>query len=209
MTSAAAEDPATLYDTIRACRICRDAPVGPPLPVTPNPVLALSGRARLLIAGQAPGNLADRSTTPFNDPSGVRLRDWLGLSPEAFYDPARVAILPMGFCFPGTDPKGGDRPPRVECRATWHDRAMAAMPQIELILAIGQHAQRFHIASGAGRTLTETVANWRTILARGGRFAPVLPLPHPSWRNSGWLKRHPWFGEELLPELRRRVGELV
>ncbi|TFF25309.1 uracil-DNA glycosylase family protein [Jiella endophytica] len=203
------ERPETLSQTIRGCRICREAPFGAPLPIEPNPVLVLSSTARIVIASQAPGNLADRSGTPFNDPSGVRLRDWMGIGREIFYDVSRVAIVPMGFCFPGYDGKGGDLPPRRECRATWHERVMAAMPQIELILAIGLYAQRFHIEGNGTRSLTETVADWRNVLATGGRFAPVLPMPHPSWRNNAWLKRHPWFAAELLPELKSRVAALV
>ena len=218
-----AEDPNCLYETIRHCRICRDAPLGAPLPIEPNPILAISATAQLLIAGQAPGNLADRTTKPFNDPSGVRLRDWLRIDDATFYDERRVAILPMGFCFPGTDAKGGDRPPRRECAATWHQRVMAAMPQVELVLAIGQYAQRFHIEGNGRRNLTETVADWRGVLGgadsndgpgpspkRGrGRFAAVMPLPHPSWRNNAWLKHHPWFADELLPVLRQRVAALM
>ncbi|MBP0616190.1 uracil-DNA glycosylase family protein [Jiella mangrovi] len=203
------ESPLALYRTIRACRICREAPIGRPLPIEPNPVLALSQTARIVVAGQAPGNLADKSTKPFNDPSGVRLRDWMGIGPEIFYDAARIAIVPMGFCFPGYDDKGGDLPPRRECRATWHSRVMAAMPQVELVLAIGLYAQRFHIEGAGRQSLTETVADWRSVLDSGGRFAPVLPLPHPSWRNNAWLKRHGWFAAELLPELQRRVAALI
>lgn len=216
------ESPQALYATIRQCRICRDAPLGAPLPIEPNPVLSISPRARLLIAGQAPGNLADKTTKPFNDPSGVRLRDWLGIDETVFYDPDRLAILPMGFCFPGYDAKGGDKPPRRECSMTWHARVMAAMPQVELILAIGLYAQRFHINGNKRRNLTETVGDWRAVLGKGGtvnrddanatgqgRFAPVIPLPHPSWRNNAWLRRNPWFAEDLLPELRRRVAALV
>ncbi|MCD2470568.1 uracil-DNA glycosylase family protein [Jiella sp. MQZ9-1] len=194
---------------MRGCRICREAPLGAPLPIEPNPVLALSATARIVVAGQAPGNLADKTTKPFNDPSGVRLRDWMGIGPEVFYDRSRIAIVPMGFCFPGYDAKGGDLPPRRECRATWHARVMAAMPQVELVLAIGHYAQRFHIEDGARRSLTETVAAWRTVLATGGRFAPVLPLPHPSWRNNAWLKRYDWFETELVPVLKQRVAELI
>ncbi|MBO0903996.1 uracil-DNA glycosylase family protein [Jiella sp. MQZ13P-4] len=201
--------PQTLYRTIRACRICRDEPVGRPLPIEPNPILVLSSTARIVVAGQAPGNLADKTTKPFNDPSGVRLRDWMGIGPEVFYDPSRVAIVPMGFCFPGYDAKGGDLPPRRECRATWHARVMASMPQVELVLAVGLYAQRFHVEGGGGRSLTETVSAWRSVLAGGGRFAPVLPLPHPSWRNNAWLKRNPFFERELLPELRRLVAALI
>ncbi|MER0239006.1 uracil-DNA glycosylase family protein [Fulvimarina sp. MAC8] len=198
-----------LQRIIESCRICADNPLGEPLPIEPNPVLALSDTARILVAGQAPGNLADKTSKPFNDPSGVRLRDWMGIGPEIFYDRSKVAILPMGFCFPGYDAKGGDKPPRKECRQTWHDRAMAAMPQIELVLAIGAYAQSFHIAKGRGRTLTETVMNWRDILASGGKDAPVMPLPHPSWRNNGWLRKNAWFAEELLPELKERVMKSI
>ncbi|MEN3791792.1 uracil-DNA glycosylase family protein [Fulvimarina sp. MAC3] len=204
-----AESAEDLQRTIEGCRICAENPIGEPLPIEPNPVLALSDRARILVAGQAPGNLADKTSKPFNDPSGVRLRDWMGVGPEIFYDRSKIAILPMGFCFPGYDAKGGDKAPRKECRLTWHDRAMTAMPQIELVLAIGAYAQSFHIEEGRGRTLTETVLNWRDILAGGGRYAPVIPLPHPSWRNNGWLRKNPWFAEELLPELRARVGKAV
>lgn len=203
------QSPEALSGTIRGCRVCRDAPLGAPLPIEPNPILVISSTARLVIAGQAPGNLADRTSKPFNDPSGIRLRQWLGIGPDIFYDPARLAIVPMGFCFPGYDGKGGDLPPRRECRATWHKMVMDSMPQVELVLAIGLHAQRFHIIEGAGRSLTETVADWRRILSERGRYARVLPMPHPSWRNSGWLKRHPWFEAELVPELQRRVAELV
>ncbi|EAU40286.1 hypothetical protein FP2506_03630 [Fulvimarina pelagi HTCC2506] len=206
---AGSEIAGALQRIIETCRICAENPIGEPLPIEPNPVLALSDTARILVAGQAPGNLADKTSKPFNDPSGIRLRDWMGIGPELFYDSTRVAILPMGFCFPGYDAKGGDKPPRKECRLTWHERAMAAMPQIELVLAIGAYAQSFHIAKGRGRTLTETVMNWRDILAGGGKYAAVIPLPHPSWRNNGWLRKNPWFGEDLLPELRTQVARLA
>ena len=204
-------DPIALQATIRGCRLCRDAPLGAPLPVPPNPILTLSRTARLCVAGQAPGNLADRAGMPFSDPSGVRLRDWMGVTPEVFYDLTRVCVVPMGFCFPGYDAAGYDRPPRRECRATWHDLVFEAMPQVELVLAIGLYAQSWHIPRVAGRksSVTQTVADWRAILSGEGRHARVLPLPHPSWRNNAWIKRNPWFGEELLPELKRRVGELV
>jgi uracil-DNA glycosylase len=204
------EDPGALQATIRACRICRDAPAGPPLPIEPNPILAMSATARLLVAGQAPGNLADRTSKPFNDPSGARLRDWMGMPSEVFYDAARVAIVPMGFCFPGYDAHGGDRPPRRECRAAWHDRVMAAMPQVRLVLAIGRHAQAYHHPAARRLSLTQTVADWRAILAAPAEGRPaVLALPHPSWRNNAWIRRNPWFAEELLPELKRRVAALT
>lgn len=204
------KDPLDLQATIRQCRICREAPIGEPLPIEPNPILTLSRTARLCVAGQAPGNLADRAGRPFSDPSGVRLRDWMGVTPETFYDSSRVAVVPMGFCFPGYDRHGGDRPPRRECRATWHERVFAAMPQVELVLAIGLYAQDWHLERRAGRVpVHETVVNWRSILSGEGRHSKVLPLPHPSWRNNSWLKRNPWFAEELLPELKRRVRDLV
>ncbi len=167
-----------------------------------------SSTARLLIAGQAPGTRVHESGIPFNDPSGDRLRDWLGIGRDAFYDSARVAIAPMGFCFPGLDAKGADLPPRKECAPAWRDRLIASMPQVELVLAIGMYAQKWHLGAMRGRTLTETVRNWRAIFER--RDGPrVLPLPHPSWRNTAWLKKNPWFEAELLPVLRAEVGRLV
>ncbi|MFD2237293.1 uracil-DNA glycosylase family protein [Aureimonas populi] len=205
------QDPLALQETIRTCRICAEAPIGPPLPVPPNPILTLSRTARLCVAGQAPGNLADKAGKPFSDPSGVRLRDWMGIGPEMFYDPTRVCVVPMGFCFPGYNAHGHDLPPRRECRATWHETVFDAMPQVELVLAIGLYAQGWHIPRlpGMKASVTQTVEDWRAILAGEGRHARVLPLPHPSWRNNAWIKRHPWFSQELLPELKRRVARLV
>lgn len=167
----------------------------------------MGATARLLIAGQAPGTRVHASGRPFDDRSGDRLRDWLGLEPSVFYDAARVAILPMGFCFPGQDARGADLPPRLECAPAWRSRALAALPRIELILAVGGHAQRWHLGSDAG-PVDAVVRDYRRLLDRPA--APtVLPLPHPSWRNTGWLARNPWFDEDLLPELRRRVAALV
>lgn len=192
---------------LSGCRICRDAPsAGPPLPHEPRPILQGGPRSRLLIASQAPGLRAHRSGRPFQDPSGVRLRDWLGLDEARFYDPDRVAIVPMGHCFPGYDPAGGDLPPRRECAPVWRAPVLAALPRLELVLAIGTHAQRWHLGDRAG--LTDTVLRWREILD-APRRPRILPLPHPSWRNSGWLKRHPWFEAELLPVLRAEVARLV
>jgi uracil-DNA glycosylase len=201
-----------LLHRIRTCRACVEAPRRAKLPHEPRPVLQPSTTARLLIAGQAPGVRVQLSGIPFSDPSGERLRSWLGLAPEAFYDPARVAIAAMSFCVPGHDASGGDLPPRPECRALWHDRLFAAMPRIETVIMIGAHAQHYHLRRAGrshqiGRTLTETVARWREI---SGTAAPRLfPLPHPSWRNSGWIKRHPWFEDELLPVIRAEVARLV
>ncbi|MGQ3361105.1 MAG: uracil-DNA glycosylase family protein [Phreatobacter sp.] len=195
---------------IAACRICVERPRGAPLPHEPRPVAWPSATARILIAGQAPGTRVHASGRPFTDPSGDRLRSWMGVDEATFYDRSRVAIVPMGFCFPGLDAKGSDLPPRRECREAWHDRLMAAMPAVDLVLAIGATAHAYHLGRLglghlAGRTLTETVAAWRSIRAAGDRPA-VFVLPHPSWRNSGWLKRHPWFDAELLPVLRGEVA---
>ena len=145
---------------------------------------------------------------PFNDRSGDRLRDWLGVSRDEFYDPARFAILPMGFCFPGQDAKGGDLPPRRECAPAWRADLLAQMPQIGLVLAIGLYAQAWHLGPARRPGLTETVANWRDYLYPPSGTA-ILPLPHPSWRNTGWLKRNSWFADELLPDLRARTRNLI
>lgn len=195
----------TTATRLRACRICRDAPLhGAPLPHEPRPVVQGSAGARLLIASQAPGNRAHQSGVPFSDPSGRRLRAWLGLGEADFYDPARVAILPMGACFPGLDAKGGDRPPRRECAPAWRADLLAGLPRLDLILVIGQYAQAWHLGPRPGG-LTGTVAGWRAILAASVR-PRVLPLPHPSWRNNGWLRTNPWFEAELLPVLRAEVA---
>ncbi|HEV2556910.1 MAG TPA: uracil-DNA glycosylase family protein [Bosea sp. (in: a-proteobacteria)] len=198
-----------LLAELRACRICRDAPLrGRPLPHEPRPVIQASATARLCIAGQAPGTRVHASGQPFTDPSGVRLRGWLGLDESRFYDAAKVAIVPMGHCFPGLDAKGGDRPPRSECAPVWRERVFAALPAVELVLAIGRYAQLWHLREVAGGTLSETVADWRTIWARPDR-PRILPLPHPSWRNNAWLRRNPWFEAELVPVLREEVARLV
>ncbi|WP_324133424.1 uracil-DNA glycosylase family protein [Bosea sp. (in: a-proteobacteria)] len=198
-----------LLAELRACRICRDAPSrGPPLPHEPRPVIQASATARLCIAGQAPGTRVHASGLPFTDPSGVRLRGWLGLDEGRFYDAAKVAIVPMGHCFPGLDAKGGDRPPRAECAPAWRARVFAGLPAVELVLAIGRYAQLWHLREAAAGTLSETVADWRAIWARPDR-PRILPLPHPSWRNNAWLRRHPWFEAELVPVLRQEVARLV
>ncbi|MEZ5923476.1 MAG: uracil-DNA glycosylase family protein [Hyphomicrobiaceae bacterium] len=198
-----------LLAEIRGCRRCLDAPLGRPLPHEPRPVIRASATARLAVAGQAPGTRVHLSGVPFSDPSGVRLRQWMGISDEQFYDTSRIAIVPMGFCFPGLDAKGGDRPPRRECAPLWRDRVLAELPNLELVLLVGQYAQRWHLGDlAAGRSLTETVADWRHIynLERRPR---LLPLPHPSWRNNAWIRRNPWFDAELLPALRRVCRRLL
>ncbi len=179
------------------------------LPHEPRPVAVLSGTARILIAGQAPGLRVHETGLPFNDASGDRLRQWMGVDREAFYDPDRFAIVPMGFCFPGYNSQGHDLPPRRECAPAWRERVLATMPQIELVLAVGQYAQAWHLGSRRKRTLGETVRHWRDYIHCSGSPGPrVLPLPHPSWRNTGWLKTNPWFDQELLPVLREEVDRL-
>ncbi|MDN2582380.1 uracil-DNA glycosylase family protein [Aquibium sp. ELW1220] len=194
-----------LVAKIRACRICRDAPRTRPLPHEPRPVVVASSNARILIAGQAPGLRVHATGIPFDDRSGDRLRDWLGVTRETFYDPSNFAIVPMGFCFPGYDAKGSDLPPRRECAPAWRAALLAAMPQIELVLTIGQYAQAWHLGGARGASMTQTVAGWRAIFSATG-LPRQLPLPHPSWRNTGWLKRHPWFEAELLPVLRHEIA---
>lgn len=189
----------TYLEKLRACEICRGQ-----MDRAPNPIVRATSTARILIASQAPGNLADVKSKPFADPSGVRLREWMGVSDEEFYDESRIAIAPMGFCFPGYDAKGGDRPPMKICAPTWRAGLLQRLPNVELVLAIGGYAQSWHLAGAQAKTLTETVRDWRRHLESG-----VLPTPHPSWRNNGWLKRNPWFETEVLPELRARVRALL
>lgn len=201
-----------LLTRVRACRICRDDPAGGParrLPHEPRPVCEASSVAPILIAGQAPGTRVHASGRPFTDPSGDRLRDWLGVDEAAFYDLRKFAIAPMGFCFPGQDAKGGDLPPRRECAPAWRESVMAAMPQLKLVLAIGAYAQTWHLGPLRRKSLTETVSDWKAIVEATRSSVTVLPLPHPSWRNTAWIKRHPFFEAELLPELRARVRELL
>jgi uracil-DNA glycosylase len=193
--------PAETFDAllarVRACSVC-----APHLPHPPHPVVRASPGARLLIVGQAPGRRVHETGIPWNDPSGVLLRQWLGLTPEQFYDASRIAIVPTGLCYPGTV-RGSDLPPRPECAPLWHPPLRAAMPAIRLTLLIGAYAQAHYLGKRRRRTLADTVAAWRD-------FAPdYLPLPHPSPRNRGWLKRNPWFEAEVLPMLRARVGALL
>ena len=182
---------------ISDCAICADH-----LPLGPRPVFHVSSTAKILIAGQAPGRLVHLSGKPFDDKSGERLRDWLGVSSEQFYDPKQFAIVPMGFCFPGTG-KSGDLPPRPECRATWHDQLLAQMDQIELKIVIGAYALHYYLGDSRSKTLTETVKRW-------SEFMPnCLPLPHPSPRNNIWLKKNEWFEIEVIPHLQKRVQDVL
>ena len=180
--------------------MCQQSPK--PLPVTPNPILSGSATSLIRIIGQAPGTLAHASGRPFTDPSGVRLRDWLGVNEAEFYNEKFFAVTPMGFCFPGQDNKGGDLPPRKECAPLWQDKLTQALPNVELTLLVGMYAVKHVLAERAPRNLTETVRHWRD-------YGPnIMPLPHPSWRNNGWIKRHEWFADEL-EELKRRVHALI
>ena len=185
-----------LLAEVRSCTIC-----APFLPAGPRPVVQLHSEATLLIAGQAPGRRVHESGIPFDDASGDRLRDWMGIDRTTFYDAKRVAILPMGFCFPGTG-KSGDLPPRPECAPAWRETLLERLPELGLVLVIGQYAQAYHF-EGRKRTVTATVRDWRA------RWPTHLPLPHPSPRNNIWMKKNPWFSEEVLPALRSRVSELV
>ena len=190
----------SLTQEIRACRLCADRFAATATAHRPRPVVWFRPTARILIAGQAPGARVHDSGRPFTDASGDRLRAWLGLDEETFYDRDRIAIVPMGFCFPGYDAKGADIAPPKLCRDTWHDQVMNALGEVDLILPVGVHAIRYHL--GVKTSLTETVRNWRNWRDHAPR---VFPLPHPSWRNTGWLKKNPWFEAELLPELRVRL----
>ena len=189
---------AKILADIRACRLCAGE-----LTDGVRPVLRMSATARLCIAGQAPGMRVHNSGIPYTDASGDRLRSWLGIGPDIFYHEARIAIVPMGFCFPGYDAAGSDKPPRPECVRAWHDRLFAAAPPFPLTLAIGTYAQKYHLKGGAKKTVTETVQAWREY------GQTVIPLPHPSWRNTSWLKKNPWFETELLPDLRKRVARVL
>jgi uracil-DNA glycosylase len=189
-----------LLRQIRQCTACTHSES--PLPVTPRPVIQAARSSKIRIIGQAPGTRVHESGRPFTDASGDRLRDWLDVTSEEFYDPSLIAVTPMGFCFPGQDAKGGDLPPRRECGPLWQDLVDEALPNTELTLIIGMYAVNWHLRDQAKRNLTETVKSWRD-------YGPdLIPLPHPSWRNNGWIKRHDWF-PELLSELKTRVREII
>ncbi len=187
---------ARLLPELRACTHCE-----PALPLGARPIFQLDRRAPILIAGQAPGRITHAKGRPFDDVSGDRLRAWLGVTPEQFYDPACFAILPMGLCFPGTG-ASGDLPPRPECATLWRRRVLDALPNVRLTLAVGQHALAWHLGSKA--PVDALVSGWREGLARG-----LLPLPHPSPRNQRWLKQRPWFEAEVLPALREAVAQAL
>ncbi len=192
------DDFAALLSEVRTCRACADH-----LPLGPRPVVRMAPSARVLIIGQAPGTKVHESGIPWNDPSGDRLRAWLDMDRETFYDESRIAIMPMGFCYPGRLPRGGDAPPRPECAPLWHERLKEMLGSIQLILLVGGYAQAHYLGDRARGTLTETVASWREYLPR------YVVLPHPSWRNTAWIRRNPWFERDLIPVLRSLVASAL
>ena len=191
----------SLQDQVKACEICKDRFAATKTAHAPRPIVWFQADAKILIAGQAPGARVQASGVPFDDPSGDRLRDWMGVDRDVFYDQSRVAVLPMAFCFPGYDAKGSDLPPPKICAATWRDKAMNDLGQMPLVLLVGGYAQNWHLGGKLG--VTERVLGWQ-------QHAPhVFPLPHPSWRNTGWIKKNPWFSDELLPALKARVKDVL
>lgn len=185
-----------LVRRVRACTICADY-----LPLGPRPVIQMAESARILVVGQAPGRRVHETGLPFNDPSGDRLRQWMGVTRDTFYDEQKMAILPMGFCYPGTG-KSGDLPPRPECAPAWRQVLLDRLPHIELTLVIGQYAHAWHLP-GPRRSVTESVRQWRE------HWPAVLPMPHPSPRNNLWLRRNPWFEADVIPALQKRVARLL
>ena len=197
MTAAAYPTLEASLTAVRGCRAC-----GAHLPLGPRPVLSAAPTARILLVGQAPGLRVHQTGVPWNDASGERLRAWMGVDKQVFYDESRIAIIPMGYCYPGRG-NGGDRPPRRECATLWLDQLLAWLPQIELTLLIGQYAQRHFLGTRRKRSLAATARAWK-------EYAPhYFPLPHPSPRNQPWFQRHSWFEQELLPVLRTRVNALT
>jgi uracil-DNA glycosylase len=187
-----------LLTEIRACRACAGE-----LPHEPRPVVRVAPATRLLICGQAPGRRVHESGLPFTDPSGDRLRQWMGVDYDTFYAAPAIGVAAMAFCFPGTSPKGGDYPPPPRCAALWRPRLMQALPKAELTLLVGGYAQKWALGDRAKASMTETVAAWR-------EYGPdLLPMPHPSWRNTAWLRRNPWFEDEVVPYLKLRVAEIL
>ena len=188
---------ASLEKEIRACTLCTDH-----LPLGPRPVIQVSTSASILIVGQAPGSRVHETGVPFDDPSGDRLRDWLGIDKDVFYDKSKIALVPMGFCFPGTG-KSGDLPPRPECADTWRVKLLEQLPNIKLTIVVGQYAQAWHLDKVNKENLTETVRAWKEYWPR------AIPLPHPSPRNNIWLKKNSWFEGDVLPSLKKRIRALL
>ena len=186
-----------LLAEVSACKICE-----PELDLGARPVVVIDPKARLLVIGQAPGTKVHATGIPWNDPSGDRLREWLNVDKDQFYNKENIAIMPMGFCYPGKIPKGGDKPPRPECAPKWHDQLKAQMPEIGLTLLIGSHAQKYYLGKKMHKTMTETIRHYEDYLEDG-----FLPLPHPSWRSTGWMKKNPWFEADILPILREKTAQ--
>lgn len=187
-----------LLDEIRVCRYCEAQ-----LPLGPRPILSASSEARIIIAGQAPGTKVHKTGIPWNDPSGDRLRNWLDIDRETFYSSPKIAIIPMGFCYPGKG-KRGDLPPRPECAELWQEKLLAQLPRAKLTLTIGQYAIKYHLGKGRKKTLTETVRHWKEYLIQG-----YIPLVHPSPRNIIWRRKNPWFEEQVVPQIRNEVWKLL
>jgi len=187
----------TLLKNVHDCTICTQY-----LPLGPRPVVQIDPRARILIAGQAPGRRVHETGIPFNDPSGERLQDWMGIDAKVFYDKTKIAILPMGFCYPGTG-SSGDNPPRPECAKEWRKKILDQMPNIRLTLVIGQYAQDWHLGNQQKANLTQTVLAWKEY------WPSQLPIPHPSPRNNIWLKKNPWFEKEVVPSLKTKISSLL
>jgi len=189
-------DVSSVLSSVRACKLCTDLALGP------NPILQLNPDAKILIAGQAPGRKTHHKGIPFDDPSGDRLRDWMGIDRDVFYNESIIAILPMAFCYPGAG-KSGDLPPPAQCAEHWRAELLNLLPNIELTLVIGQYALDWHLGNKKQRTLTETVSQWED------HWPALLPMPHPSPRNNRWLKNNPWFARDILPKLRKQVASFL
>ncbi len=192
------EDLTALLAEVAACQIC-----AADLPLGPRPVVRMGAGAKILIIGQAPGTKVHASGVPWDDPSGDRLRDWLQTDKEIFYDENRIAIMPMGFCYPGRVERGGDKPPRPECAPAWHGRLLDVLADVQLTLLVGTYAQAHYLPDRRHKTMTETVRHWKDYLPE------FIPTPHPSWRTTHWQKKNPWFEAQVLPDLRRRVVSLL
>lgn len=187
-----------LLRKVRACTACQAF-----LPHCTNPIIRAKTTARILIVGQAPGSKVHKTSIPWNDRSGDRLREWLNLDRDIFYDDSKIAIMPMGFCYPGVDKNGGDKPPRRECAPLWHAKIKAHLPEVQITLLVGSYAQRYYLSDKMKDNLNDTVTAFEEYLPH------FLPLPHPSWRNTGWLKKNPWFLQKLVPVLQARVKEIL
>ena len=185
-----------LLEDIRACKICKDLPLGP------NPILQIDQSAKILIVGQAPGRITHLKNIPFDDPSGTRLRKWMGVTKEMFYNDKMIAILPMGFCYPGTG-KSGDLPPRPECAPAWRESVLESLNNVKMTVIIGSYAIKYHVSDGRNISLTQRVSEWKSM------FPKQIILPHPSPRNNRWLKQNPWFEKDVLPDFQSEIAKIL